>query len=119
MAATKTTKKTAKKAAAKPKAKAAAKTPTFSPNKKLNYVLSEIYKSLKEYGQENIDYHKKNFPREPDYEIAQCGALLVYFNDIRDLYKKAGYAGAEKWSNDKVWQIYLRQVGYVAREYFK
>lgn len=108
----KTTKKTAKKTAPKTKKL------TFSPNKKLNYVLKDIYEYLEEYGIEEIENNKKLFPRAVDYEIAQGGGMRIYFDDIRKLYKRAGYTGVDKWSNDKLWETYKRQVGYVADRYF-
>ena len=92
----------------------------FSPNAKLNYVLNDIYEDLKELGKSEVLRYKKSYPGEIDFCIAQNGHMRVYYYQIRDLYKKAGYAASmwDKWSDDKLWNTYLRQVGYVARYYF-
>lgn len=92
--------------------------PKFSPNKKLNYVLQDIYDSLEELGADEVNHYKKDFPREIDFNLAQYGNLLVYYDQVRDLYIKAGYETVKKWSDDKIWETYKRQVGYVARNYF-
>lgn len=95
----------------------------FSPNAKLNYVLKDIYEDIKEHTKEWPDFvkeHRKNYPRDSDYSIVRNGNLRIYYDDIRDLYKKAGYSKStiERMSDDKIWETYCRQVGYVARNYF-
>lgn len=87
----------------------------FSKNVKLNTVLMGIYEDLKELGIEEVKRYKEEFKYEPDYNIAQYGNMLIYFYDIREFYKNAGYKSFEKMSDSKVWEIYKRQVGYVAR----
>ncbi len=95
----------------------------FSPNKKLNNILNDIYGDLiKKMGRnrkeavEEIRRYKRSFPKEPDYNIAQYGNLLIYHGDIRNAYKKAGYGSTiTKMSDEKLWDTYMRQVGYVAR----
>lgn len=87
----------------------------FSKNVKLNTVLMGIYEDLKELGIEEVKRYKEEFKNETDYNIAQYGNMLIYFYDIREFYKKAGYKSMEKMSDSKIWEIYKRQVGYVAR----
>lgn len=87
----------------------------FSKNKKLNAVLTAIYDALQDLGKDEIKRYKTKFPHESDYNIAQYGNLLIYYNDIRQLYKDAGYKSLDKFSNDKLWETYKRQVGYIAR----
>ena len=41
--------------------------------------------------------------------------MLIYYEDIRELYKSNGYKSIDKMSDNKVWETYKRQVGYVAR----
>ena len=89
----------------------------LSKNKKLNYVLNFIYNELSELGIEEVKRYKKEFKNEIDYNIAQYGNLLIYYDDIKELYKKAGYKTYFK--DDKIWEIYKRQVGYIAHNYFK
>lgn len=86
----------------------------LSKNKKLNSVLNTIYEDLQELGIDEIKRYKKEFPREKDYNIAQYGNMLIYFDDVREMYNKAGYKTIKRLSNEKVWQIYLHQVRYVA-----
>lgn len=87
----------------------------FSKNVKLNKVLMGIYEDLKEFGIEEVRRYRDEFKHEPDYNIAQYGNLLIYYADIREFYKNAGYKSIEKMSDGKIWEIYKRQVGYVAR----
>lgn len=85
----------------------------FSKNQKLNSVLTAIYKQLQDFGIDEIKRYKTEFKNEPDYNIVQYGNLLIYYVDIQELYKKAGYK--TKFSDAKIWDIYKRQVGYIVR----
>ena len=85
----------------------------FSKNSKLNNVLTSIYEDLKQFGIDEIKRYKAEFKNEPDYNIAQYGNLLIYYADIQELYKKAGYK--TKFTDAQLWNIYKRQVGYIAR----
>lgn len=91
----------------------------YSKNKKLNEVLSRIERQLLELGLDEVKHYKKSFPNEIDYNIAQYGSVLVYYSDVKQMYKDCGYKSLEKMSDEKVWEIYKRQVGYVARELTK
>lgn len=88
----------------------------FSKNKKLNNALNGIYEDLKEFGIGEIKHYYNEFKNEIDFNIAQYGNMLIYFYDIKEFYKNAGYKSMEKMSDSKVWEIYKRQVGYVARK---
>lgn len=88
----------------------------FSKNKKLNAVLFGIYEDLQEFGVEEVKRYYNDFKNEVDFNIAQYGNLLIYYADIREFYKNAGYKSMEKMSDSKVWNIYKNQVGYVARK---
>ena len=96
---------------------------TFSKNTKLNACLNGIYNQLLNMSDteaeslQNIAHYKSNFANENDFNLAQYGNLLIYYFDIREFYISCGYK-AEKWSNNKVWGIYCRQVGYIARTQF-
>lgn len=100
-------------------AKKTTKKNVYSPNKKLNAVLKDIHGQLNDVGRAEVDNHKKLFRSDIDYGLVQNGNLLVYYDDIRKMYKKAGYSQKtiDKMSNQKVWDTYMRQVGYVARNY--
>lgn len=88
----------------------------FSKNVKLNTVLNGIYENLQELGINEIKRYYNDYKFEPDFNIAQYGNMLIYFYDIKEFYKNAGYKSIEKMSDSKVWDIYKRQVGYVARK---
>lgn len=88
----------------------------FSKNVKLNNVLTAIYEQLSEFGTNEIRHYKQEFSNEIDFNIAQYGNLLIYHDEVQDLYKKVGYK--TKFDNHKLWEIYKRQVGYIARNYF-
>lgn len=89
----------------------------FSKNKKLNKVLNEILNQLEELGLEEVQHYYNEFENESDYNLVQYGNLLIYYSDIRDMYENCGYKTLKRYSNDKVWETYKRQVGYVARIY--
>ena len=91
----------------------------YSKNKKLNDVLTRIESQLLELGLDEVKHYKKSFPNEIDYNIAQYGSVLVYYSDVKQMYKDCGYKSLEKMSDEKVWEIYKRQVGYVARQLIK
>lgn len=88
----------------------------FSKNKKLNTVLNSIYEDLQELGINEIKRYYNEFKNEPDFNIAQYGNMLIYYDEIREFYKKAGYKSFDNMSDSKMWEIYKRQVGYVARK---
>lgn len=89
----------------------------FSKNIKLNGVLNDILKSLEELGLEEIKRYYDNFKGQSisDYNIAQYGNLLIYYNDVRQLYIKNGYKSIKKFSDTKIWEIYKGQVGFITR----
>lgn len=94
----------------------------FSVNRKLNNILNYIYDELlsfcdtKKESISEIRRYKREFPKEPDYNIAQYGNLTIYYYDVRQAYKKAGYGSTvNKMSDSRLWDTYKRQVGYVAR----
>lgn len=90
----------------------------FSKNKKLNAVLSAIYEDLQALGADEVRHYKKEFSHEKDFNLAQYGNLLCYYNDIYKFYNNCGYKSTDKLSTEKIWDLYLRQVGFVARFYF-
>jgi hypothetical protein len=93
----------------------------YSKNVKLNAVLNQIEDNLKYLELPEIARYMQDYPNEPDYNIAQYGNMLIYYWEIRKMYIKAGYKTFEnnKISDSKMWEIYKRQVGYVARELMK
>ena len=85
----------------------------FSKNKKLNYVLNDIYSDLLEMGKDDIKRYMDFFSNEIDYNIYQYGNMRIYNNEIIELYKD--YKCLKNASIDKLIDIYKRQVGYMAR----
>jgi hypothetical protein len=85
----------------------------FSKNVKLNAVLNGIYEDLQELGISEVKRYYKEYEYEPDYNIAEYGNLLIYYEDIRNLYKD--YKSMKNWSDNKLWETYKGQVGYVTR----
>lgn len=90
----------------------------YSKNKKLNSVLNEIHTQLIDLGLEEVAHYYNEFKNvtAPDYNIAQYGSLLIYYVDVREMYKNCGYKSLDKMSDEKVWEIYKRQVGWVVRD---
>ena len=87
----------------------------YSGNNKLNKVLTEIENQLKDFGIDEVKRYFDEFKGEIDYNIVQYGNLLVYFSDIYKLYRDCGYKTIDKFSTDKLFETYKRQVGYVVR----
>ena len=61
------------------------------------------------------------FPKEPDYNIAQYGNLLVYYDHVRDFYTSRGYKDNDPNIVDdgKLWEMYKKHVGCAARKLLK
>lgn len=94
-------------------------TPKFSKNRKLNAVLTAIYEDLNtSLGESEIIRYKTEFPHEMDFNIVQYGNLLICYEDIFKMYADCGYKSLRNYSNQKIWETYKRQVGYIARHYF-
>lgn len=91
----------------------------YSKNKKLNEVLTIIEGQLLELGLDEVKHYKDNFKNELDYNIAQYGNLLIYYVDVKEMYRNCGYKTLDKMSDAKVWEIYKRQVGFVASQLVK
>lgn len=93
----------------------------YSKNVKLNTVLNQIENDLICLGLTEIKRYMKEFPNEPDYYIAEYGNMMIYYSQIRGMYLDAGYKtfSISRISNTKMWNIYKRQVGYVARQIMK
>ena len=93
----------------------------YSKNPKLNAVLTNIDEQLRtmcnteDESLWQIASYITSFPRETDYNIAQYGNLLIYYSDIYNFYREAGYKTTDSFSPEKIWNTYCRQVGYVAR----
>ena len=93
----------------------------YSKNVKLDNVLNQIENQMEWLELPEIADYMKLYPNEPDYNIAQYGNMLIYYAEIRQMYIDAGYKSFEgnRISDSKMWEIYKRQVGYVARELMK
>ena len=89
----------------------------LSNNKKLNAFLTDIWEDLDALGIEEVERYMKEFPNEPDFNIAQYGNGRVYYDDIAELFEKCGYKNPEQYASGKGWETYIRNVGYVARRY--
>ena len=91
----------------------------FSKNKKLNGVLNAIYNDLMELGLDEVKKYYNDFSNKVDYNLVDYGNLLIYYDDIRELYKNHGYKSIDKISDDALSDIYKRQVGFVTRTILK
>ena len=93
----------------------------YSKNVKLNTVLNQIEENLLQFGKDEIKRYMKEYPNEPDYNIAEYGNMLIYYSQIRGMCLDSDYKTftISRISNYKMWDIYKRQVGYVARELMK
>lgn len=87
----------------------------LSKNKKLNGVLNDIKESLLKMGLDEVKRYYNEFQGASDYNIVQYGNLLIYYTEVKELYAKNNYKSIAKMSDNKVWEIYKRQVGYITR----
>lgn len=89
----------------------------FSKNKKLQAVLADIWESLEAIGYDEVLRYAQEFPKEDDLNLVQysAGNFLPYHQQIREWYASFGYKFINRVNDDKLWGIYRRQVGYVAR----
>ena len=88
----------------------------YSKNNKLNKVLMGIESDLLEIGINEVKRYYNTFKNEVDFNIVQYGNLLVYYNDIYNFYRSCGYKSTDKISTNKIWDLYKKQVGYVAKK---
>ena len=86
----------------------------YSKNAKLDHVLNTIESELQELGLDEVARYRKEFKNVVDYNIARYGNVSIYYYDIREIYKD--YKSLDNASDSKIWDIYRRQVGYVARK---
>lgn len=91
----------------------------YSVNPKLNKALNSIEADLLDMGLDEVKRYYKEFKNELDYNIAQYGNLLVYYDDIYKFYRDCGYKSTDKMTPAAIWETYKRQVGYVTRELMK
>ena len=79
--------------------------------KKRRYVIDSIINFIMQNRNvEQIKSYKKAHRREPGYNYAQYGNLLISSSDVRDLYIKAGYK-ARNYTDEQLWQMYLYATG--------
>lgn len=83
--------------------------------------MNQIEENLLQFGKDEIKRYMKEYPNEPDYNIVDYGNMLIYYWEVRQMYIKAGYKSFEdnRISDSKMWEIYKRRVGYVARQIIK
>ena len=101
----------------------------FSTNKKTQKWCKMMYDNIiysmgngsKKQAISEIKRYKSEFPREKDYNIVQYGNLNIYYGDVRDDAKKAGYSKStiDKMSDEKIWDWYKRTCRYVVNEMLK
>lgn len=89
----------------------------YSPNNKLNALLCKIEQQLRDFGLSEVKRYMEEagFNKEPDYNIVQYGNLLIYYQDVRELFANCGYITAN-YSDYQLWNSYRFSVGYVARQ---
>lgn len=98
----------------------------FSTNNKYNAVANEILSDLlnihdtEKESLAEIAHYRKEFPREPDFNLAQYGNLLIYYYQVREMFLRCGYSAKtlQRVSDSRLWEIYLYRVGEVVRAAF-
>lgn len=98
----------------------------YSKNAKLNKVLNDIEAQLlgihdtEGESLEEVGHYMASYPRGfRDYKIAEHGNLLYTYDEVYKMYRDAGYKSTDAFSRDRIWEVYKKQVGYVARELMK
>lgn len=98
----------------------------LSNNRKYNAVANEILSDLltihdtEKESREEIAHYRKEFPREPDFNLAQYGNMLIYFYQVREMFVRCGYSekNLQRVSDSRLWKMYLCRVGEVVRAAF-
>ena len=98
----------------------------FNTNNKYNATLCEILSDLYEIHDtktesvDEIKHYKKEFPREPDFNLAQYGNLIIYYYDLRQMFIRCGYSEKhlKRISDARLWEMYRYRVGEVVRKCF-
>lgn len=96
----------------------------YSTNPKTNSVLNDIREqilSIHDTEEESIEellHYSRVFPNEVDMNLYQYGNLLIYYKDIVEMFRRAGYM-VERLSQYKWEETYKKMVGYVARKMVK
>lgn len=97
---------------------------TFSTNRKYNATLESIYFDLlhihdtKAESLEEIRHYYNEFRTiGKDYNLAMYGNLLIYYYQVREMFLRCGYSAKHlaRFSDSKVWEMYLYRVGEVVR----
>ena len=88
----------------------------YSKNVKLNKALMKIESNLLDLGINEVKRYYNTFKNEVDYNIAQYGNMLIYYDQIYNFYRKCGYKSTDRMATNKIWDLYKSQVGYVARK---
>lgn len=102
----------------------------------LQYVYADIWMYLDELGAGEVARYMYSFPRKTDYNLVDYGSMRICYNEIRELYARAGYTGVlnvwkrptfaarnnvrineYKVTDSELWESYKRDVGHVARIY--
>jgi hypothetical protein len=106
-------------------------TPKMSNSPTLQAIYSDIWAYLEELGAPELLHYMGAFPLEPDYNLVNYGEMRIYYDEIREMYIKAGARrcaetykrsrgdsrrGDYKISDSELWKKYRRDVGHVARE---
>ena len=84
--------------------------------KKRRYVINDLKERILSRNESPVDTidklkrYKSAYRREPDYNYAQYGNLIIASYDIREMYRKAGYKVCN-YSDYKLWQMYLYATG--------
>lgn len=84
---------------------------------KKSILTKQVFNQLDELGKDEILHYVREFPNEIDYNIAQFGNLLCYYEDIRDLMQLAEYK-TERYTDDMIWHYYKSIVREVVNKYF-
>lgn len=66
-------------------------------------------------GESEVRRYVREFPGEPDCNIAQHGCLLVSSTCIRKWFEAAGYTNISGWSYTRLWDEYRDMVDTIAR----
>lgn len=81
----------------------------------INYIKAFIVKNR---DLNDLRHYRSAYRREPDYNYAQHGRLIISSSDVRDLYDRAGYKVCN-YTDEQLWQMYLYATGEAIDEILK
>ena len=80
----------------------------------INDIYTDIMEKMEDFGGlsgllNELKRYRNEFPRERDYNYYKYGNVAIYYNEIREIFRRAGYK-VERYSDTTTEYIYMQLV---------